>query len=1187
MTDGSVMADPLSATASIIAVLQLSSTVLRYLVDVKEASADRKSLIHEISSTRGILSTLNETVVDARVGPLNVLTTTLQSLATTLKDSALATGIRKTVDSLRWPFKQGEVDKILRVIERQKSTLSLALDNDHIALSREIRNNTEAIRDDVAGLSRELAAAQLDAKNDAESLKHNAILSQLPCADGAPFNAFRRDYERDCLPGTRVELLNEITTWGNTSDGPCIFWLSGTAGTGKSTIARTVARHFADQRRLGASFFFSRGQGDLGHAEKFFPTIASQIAHTMPSLKRHICEAVTEDYQVGSQGLREQWEKLVFLPLSKMKNTLLQRLPIILVIDALDECERENREDDTRVILGLLAKAKDLPTIQLRIFLTSRPEVSVSHSFSAMSNFTHQDRILHHTSKGVIERDISAFILFEFERIKKKRGLLSDWPKVEDINSLVRDANGLFIYAATISRFVDRRNPEKQLSIILQYKGSSPPTLRKSHTQSLDEIYYQVLKSAIFTSYDEEDREEVLDLFKQTIGSIVILSDTLSTNALTSLLGLQIGEVDEIIKQLLAILDVPDDLGLPVRLLHPSFRDFLLDKNRCKDLNFWIDESQTHRMLADRCIQLMSNFLKQDVCTLEAPGTLVNDVEGNQIEQRLPPEVKYACRYWIQHLKQSDVILYDNKKVHQFLQEHVLHWLEALGWMSKISEGIRAILSLESQISFDRSPNLHAFVHDAKRFALYNQSILEQAPLQIYCSTLVFAPQKSIIRRQFERCVPDWIQRKPRVQEYWSAALLTFEGHFGPVESVAFSPDGKSVVSGSRDRTVRFWDSETGAARQILEGHVDDVWSVAFSPDGKLVISGSGDKTVRLWDSETGAAQQIFEGGAVRQILEGHSSWVTSAVFSLDGKLVVSGSLDRMVRVWDSETGAAWHILEGHSASVGSVALSPDGKLAVSGSIDGTVRLWDAKTEASQQTLEGHSSWVRSVAFSTDGKQVVSGSLDMTVRLWDAETGVERRMLKGHLGPVESVAFSPDDKLVISGSRDQTVQLWDAATGATQQILKGHLSWVTSVAFSPDGKLILSGSRDKMIRLWDAMTGATQQILQGHSNWVTSVAFSPDGKQVVSGSKDRTVRLWDFETGAAQQILEGHVDDIWSVAFSPDSKLVVSGSGDQIVRLWNAETGAERQTLKGGSKGGSNSVSSVAFSPGGNIEHTL
>jgi hypothetical protein len=178
------MADPLSVTASIIAVLQLSSTVLRYLVDVKDASADRKSLIREISSTRGILSTLNETVDDTRVsdetwsatirsleypdGPLIVLKTALTQLATTLKGSASATGIKKAANSLRWPFKQSEVEKILRVIECQKSTLSLALENDHIALSREICNNAEAIRDDVAGLSREFAAARLDAKTEAE-----------------------------------------------------------------------------------------------------------------------------------------------------------------------------------------------------------------------------------------------------------------------------------------------------------------------------------------------------------------------------------------------------------------------------------------------------------------------------------------------------------------------------------------------------------------------------------------------------------------------------------------------------------------------------------------------------------------------------------------------------------------------------------------------------------------------------------------------------------------------------------------------------------------------------------------------------------------------------------------------------------------------------------------------------------
>jgi hypothetical protein len=210
----------------------------------------------------------------------------------------------------------------------------------------------------------------------------------------------------------------------------------------------------------------------------------------------------------------------------------------------------------------------------------------------------------------------------------------------------------------------------------------------------LDEIYTTVLRHCFPPEYLQEEAAELLSMLKSLLGSIVTLLSPLSIQSLSKLLGTSLDEVDQTLHDLHAILDIPKDSSCPLRLHHPSFRDFLLEKTRCKE--FWVDEKQAHQALADSCIKLMLTSLKQDICGVDNPGMLVADIERSKVQQSLPPAVQYACRYWIKHIQKSGDQLHDNGQVHCFLQEHFLHWLEALGWIENISEGVHAIAALES-----------------------------------------------------------------------------------------------------------------------------------------------------------------------------------------------------------------------------------------------------------------------------------------------------------------------------------------------------------------------------------------------------------------------------------------------------------------------------------------------------------
>jgi len=432
------------------------------------------------------------------------------------------------------------------------------------------------------------------------------------------------------------------------------------------------------------------------------------------------------------------------------------------------------------------------------------------------------------------------------------------------------------------------------------------------------------------------------------------------------------------------------------------------------------------------------------------------------------------------------------------------------------------------------------------------------------------------------------------------------------VDAVAFSPDGKVIVSGSVDGGLRLWNVASGREIRRFDGPSARVTAVAFARDGKSFISGNGG-TLRLWDLANGREIRRFEGGPfsgdfaaispdggsmlswggadktlrVWDVASGrlirhfdirrsevHKAWIRSAAFSPDGKSIAIGA-DETLLLWDVASGREIRRFEGHAGDVKAVAFSPDGKTIISGSTDRTLRLWNAASGRQIHLFDGHTAAVTWVAFLPDGEGVVSGSYDDTLRVWDVHSGRGRSYLKGHANFLRLVAMSPDGKSVIT-ARMGSLQQWDLSSGREIRRFAGHSNPVWSVAYSPDGNSLVFGTYRSMV-LFDAASGRELRRLEGHAGWVTATAFFRDGKTIISASDDGTLRLWEVAHGREIRRFEGHTDWVASVAISADGKRIVSSGDDKTLRVWDVESGREIRRFEGHNA----RVTSAVFSPDG------
>ena len=529
------------------------------------------------------------------------------------------------------------------------------------------------------------------------------VLSKLPTANDAAFDSYADEHDARCHPETRTELLKDIDEWARNPKGKGIFWLNGMAGTGKSTISRTVAQSFANQGLLGASFFFKRGERDRSNAALLFTTIAAQLVLKEPGLTSHIRAAIEADPSVTRKALKEQFEKLILKPLENLRDRLDDTKTIVLVIDALDECERDN---DIRVIVSLLSQAKSLSSIRLRAFLTSRPELPVRLGFNTIKG-RYQDLVLHEIPNPIIEHDIAAYLHFELASIRNEhndlfpnRRLPPDWPGSQTVRDLAKMAVPLFIFAATVCRFIRDPawcDPGDRLAKVLEYQSGT----QQSEIDKLDATYLPVLDRLLVGS--EASKRSLLSEFRMVVGPIVLLAEPLPIRSLARLLGVEEKVIIRRLEPLHSVLSVPASPTSPVRMFHLSFHDFLVDHNKQGTNPFWIDRGATNDKIATRCLELLSDHLKKDICDLRIPGTARADIESSVIDSHLPSYVRYACLYWVHHLQQSNTRIGDGHQVHTFFERHFLHWLEALSLLGKISDSVRMIKNLQGLVSVRRT----------------------------------------------------------------------------------------------------------------------------------------------------------------------------------------------------------------------------------------------------------------------------------------------------------------------------------------------------------------------------------------------------------------------------------------------------------------------------------------------------
>ncbi|KAG8730084.1 hypothetical protein FRC10_003140, partial [Ceratobasidium sp. 414] len=599
----------------------------------------------------------------------------------------------------------------------------------------------------------------------------------------------------------------------------------------------------------------------------------------------------------------------------------------------------------------------------------------------------------------------------------------------EDLEVLTERSGALFIYAATVVRYIGAYNFSRSVKRLEQILRAS--TSSNGSDKELNALYTLILREA-FDDPNLDDQEK--DEMQLVLYTVLCAREPLSVRIMAGILGIERDEfIHAALNPLRSVLDI-QKANEGITTLHKSFQDYMFDQARSH--RFYCDAEGHHATLAERCFSLMRVPNPPfNICSLQSSYVLDKDISdlGERTERHISGALFYACRYWGTHLELAGTSLGSLDELRSFLSERLLLWMEVMNLKGCLQPGgVNMLITVQNLVEPTRRASLTS----------------GPAPLPIYSignrvRCIAFSPDgKQIAAGSDDTTVRIWDPFSGRV------IGTPLEGHTGPVCFVAYSHDGKHIASSSTDKTIRVWDAHTGqSSGPPIEGHTGAVFSFVYSQrDSNVIISASEDNTIRYWNVDTGRMRGEPSIGPAESIY--------TFARSPDHSRQATGYRDGTIRIWDAQAGTIRNeLFQGHTGAIYSVAYSPGNSRIVSGSGDHSIRIWNADTgEAVGNPLIGHTAAVCSVAYTPDGARIISGSADNTIRIWDVSSGeTVVGPLMGHHGPVHSIACSPDGAIIASASADNTICIWNAITG---RIIREPLKWHTrtshSIAYSTE-----------------------------------------------------------------------------------------------------------------------------------------